>query len=369
MDALLRQAAQSTIAPENSKSTHLDADEISLFAENALPKKLRARAVLHFADCDRCRMILSGLIAENAENEIVFAKPTEISANAIPWYRKFFAVPKLAYTLGALVLVFSGVIAFTVLQSGENSQNSEVSRVSERQIGGKGMSSDGEAVTVERNAETSVSNSMSSAAMSNSASSALSNATMSNASSNTAARSSGASAAAGNASPAANKPSVSATATPKAETRTETEATKNVAADSSLQGVSANNLSQEKRERTKEEDKKTAETTDMTKSALVPPPKPSELSVDNGAQNSAALRATTKKKAQPQSLETTSVGGKTFKRADNVWIDSAYKGQATKNIARGTKEYKKLDSALRLIAENLGGTLIIVWKEKTYRIQ
>lgn len=67
--------------------------------------------------------------------------------------------------------------------------------------------------------------------------------------------------------------------------------------------------------------------------------------------------------------ETTSVGGKTFNRSNNTWVDAAYKGQATTNITRGTSEYKKLDADLRRIAENLGGTVIIVRKDKAYRIE
>jgi len=70
-----------------------------------------------------------------------------------------------------------------------------------------------------------------------------------------------------------------------------------------------------------------------------------------------------------KSVATISVGGKTFKRENNVWYDSAYRGQATVNVSRGTNEYKKLDSGLRGIAENLGGTVVVVWKTKAYRIQ
>jgi len=70
-----------------------------------------------------------------------------------------------------------------------------------------------------------------------------------------------------------------------------------------------------------------------------------------------------------KSVETISVGGKTFKRSNNVWYDSAYRGQNTTNVTRGTNEYKKLDAGLRGIAENLGGTVVVVWKEKAYRIQ
>jgi hypothetical protein len=81
-----------------------------------------------------------------------------------------------------------------------------------------------------------------------------------------------------------------------------------------------------------------------------------------------ALTALKKRKAQETS-ETTSINGKNFKRANGVWIDSIYKGQSTTNISRGTNEYKKLDSNLRSIVENLGGTVIVVWKEKVYRVQ
>ncbi len=379
MDSLLRQAAQGETASvnskfkiQNSKLPHLDADEISIFAENALPKKLRENAVAHFADCDRCRRILSDLIAQNLENEIVSAKQADVFAPNIPWYRSLFAFPNLAYTLGALVLVFSGLIAFTVLQSVDNSKNSEVSQVSERQTGGgKGMSSDGEAEIVERNADVltppnmSPNDAMSNASMSNSASS--SNATMSNAPLNSAARSSNANSAS-NVSTVSNKSSVSANASPKAEPRTEGEAAKPAATDLAFQGATAQNLAEEKRERGKD-DKKSAETSDMTKTSPASP-KPTEHSVSvDGVDKSDADSVKAKKMARAQSVETTSVGGKTFKRADNVWVDSAYKGQPAAVITRGTKEYKKLDSGLRSIVENLGGTIIVVWKDKAYRIQ
>ncbi len=79
--------------------------------------------------------------------------------------------------------------------------------------------------------------------------------------------------------------------------------------------------------------------------------------------------STEAKKNALETSETTSVGGKTFKRANGVWTDSAYHGQSTKNISRGTNEYKKLDYGLRSIVENIGGTVIVVWKEKAYRVQ
>jgi hypothetical protein len=380
MDALLRQTAQGETASENPKTKiqnpkplHLDADEISLFAENALPKKLRENAVIHFADCDRCRRILSDLIEQNSENEIVSAKQAEVFAPTIPWYRKFFAFPNLAYTLGAFVLVFSGLIAFTVLQSADKYQTADVSQVSERQTGGgKGMSSDGEAVIVENESSqtgapdsmpnTAMSNSMSNAAMSNSASS--SNSMKSNAQTNSIARSSNANMAS-NSSAISNKSSVSANTSPKEEARAEV--TSKSVSELPLQSRTINNLNAEKRDKV---ENKAAETSDMTKSAPASTTKPTGRSVSaDGMDTSDAESAKAKKMARAQSVETTSAGGKTFNRANNVWVDSAYKNQPAAVITRGTKEYKKLDSGLRSIVENLGGTIIIVWKEKAYRIQ
>lgn len=66
---------------------------------------------------------------------------------------------------------------------------------------------------------------------------------------------------------------------------------------------------------------------------------------------------------------TRSVGGKTFNNRSGAWYDSAYKNQATQNYRRGTVEYKKLDGGLRNIADTLGGTVVVVWKSKAYRIQ
>ncbi len=370
IDALLRQTAQgeTAIAANNQQSAignrHLDADEISLFAENALPVKARSQAIVHFADCDRCRKILSDLISQNPENEIASVKQTKVFAPIVPWYRKLFAFPNLAYTLGALVLVFSGIIAFTVLQSVNNSQNAEVSQVSEQPLKG-GPFLDDTAIVEEQSANTMMSGNMSNASMSNAASVSSSNAMMSNASTNSAARSSNANSTS-NSSTIANKSSVSANESPKDEPRREEGVSGKVVTELPLQSRSVKNLAEEKRERAKE-DKNEVETNDMVKSA---PPKPEQPSVsDNQVTSSDAPSVKAKKNARLQNVETRSVGGKTFKRAGNVWVDSAYKGQATTNFTRGTNEYKKLGSGLRSIAENLGGTVIIVWKDKAYRIQ
>ena len=63
------------------------------------------------------------------------------------------------------------------------------------------------------------------------------------------------------------------------------------------------------------------------------------------------------------------MGGKSFDRRGGVWYDLAYKGQSTKKVTRGSNDYRKLDGGLRNIGDSLDGTLVVVWKEKAYRIQ
>ena len=63
------------------------------------------------------------------------------------------------------------------------------------------------------------------------------------------------------------------------------------------------------------------------------------------------------------------VGGKTFERKQGVWYDTAYQGRPTINVRRGSEEFNKLEGGLRSIANSLGGTAVIVWGAKAYRIQ
>jgi hypothetical protein len=74
-------------------------------------------------------------------------------------------------------------------------------------------------------------------------------------------------------------------------------------------------------------------------------------------------------KKSSSGAESRQIGGKTFTRKEGVWYDASYNGQTTTNISRGSDDYKKLDSGLRSIAGNLGGTVVLVWKNKAYRIQ
>jgi len=367
----LRQAArgETASATANLKSAHLDADEISAFAENALPENVKQKYTIHFADCNRCRSILSNLIALGTETEIeiplVQTVKTEKVAAVIPWYRKLFAAPNLAYTMGALLLAFSGLIAFVVLQNNNASSGLEISQISEQAEKPQGPSFNEVPPTQEKFSNSAMSNSMSSN------SSMMSNAAPNVSSTNSAPAQSETKTttipAANTIMSAAPKPVTSAGEPASPEIREDSFAMLPNKNNLPSQAVNANTNAAKKEEPKKTENEQTVvDTTDSAKSAQNK--RIEQLPVNGRSVPSESLMAAKQKKARVTS-ETTSVNGKTFRRAGGVWTDSAYKEQPTTNISRGTNEYKKLDSNLRSIVENLGGTVIVVWKEKAYQIQ
>lgn len=347
IDAILRKARDGEAAfAAQSAQAHLDADEISAFAENALPEKAKNRYVAHLADCERCRKALSNLILLQSEtkSEIVHAEETPIIATAIPWYRKLFAFPNLAYSLGALVLVFGGLIAFTVLQSLNFSKNADVSQVSNKTFETKSAPAQANS-----NAAANISNSMTANVQVPATSVYESNTTAPrvSANSNTNAQT-------------GSLPLASADETPREAARSKDE--------SELAKTEANQPTILDKKQMSEEDKPAnsvkdgEDDTDLRRERMSAPS-------TSGVLTKPAPKTAAEKYDAKKLSETTSAGGKDFRRANNVWYDTAYGNQPTTNVTRGTTEYKKLDSGLRSIADRIGGTIVIVWKGKAYRIQ
>ncbi|HEX8249651.1 MAG TPA: zf-HC2 domain-containing protein [Pyrinomonadaceae bacterium] len=371
IDSLLRRAAKGESV--QTFAAHMDADEISLFAENALTSKARVRAVEHLAECAKCRKILSNLIPFNAEieSETIHARESNIIpvvAPAIPWYRRLFAFPQITFAMGALVLVFAGIIAVMVRQTANDSQQNvsvaQREEIRETSRGTGGASGDGETRTVETySGNMSNSASVNPGVMSNSNTTTTTTA-VSNTTANVSAN-------------LADK-----TVLPAPRQAMPPEPVKNEQQKPlTLNGETSNTAALNK-------------TTDMVAGA--PAPKDSkqqqradeetkEISERNRAAERDALNDSQKSRlgtqSAPSSLakkrasedknktgEARLVGGKTFRQVNNVWTDSAYTSQPPVMIRRGSDDYKRLDSGLRSIAESLGGTVVVVWKSRAYRI-
>lgn len=382
IDALLRRSGQRRTAPaeidlksetRNPKlEFHLDADEISAFAENALPERLKPKYTAHFAGCDRCRTILANTIALDAEaeakTEIVSVAAPKIAAASIPWHRRFFAFPRLAYALGALVVLFGGFFAFLVVRNANEATGSaDVSQSYDTPPRASGPSFETEAELPVPNAMSNTAtagNMASNAMMSNVASTATSNSTRS-ASADSAARTS-----------SANTAFVKSNSSLKDEEPAAVKSEDDRNAAQNQAGAPMTETADSSASRLRENEK--------TNAATPPPDKKTTVSQDasnaqelpmSARSTSATVRADTDapkarlQKSKPAGAENRHIGGKNFTRKEGVWYDASYNGQAMTNVSRGSGDYQKLDAGLRSIAGSLSGTIVIVWKNKAYRIQ
>ena len=377
IDILLRQARKGEVASVgdsrfqvlNSTSDHFDADEISAFAENALPEKAKARYIAHFADCDSCRKNLSNLISLNAETEGEFVPVEKIAAvpSAVSWYRRIFAFPNLAYTMGGLLAVFGGIIGFIAIQNFNDSRSSEISQISEKAQVSREMTAENKSPLNEPNSSGSANTNSATVYSSNTAANSSADSSMMNSNMSVAA-----------------KPNVSATLAPKDELSREN----NLSAANKSNGFSLNEQEQSRKE-------SPIVSAPAEPQAAAPPPADKKTKPESRAQSDSSSNndqvadlplngrqsgelqknrvldapAAKSKPSESTNAESVTVRGKNFTRRNNVWFDTSYKDQPVVRITRGTKQYKNLDKDLRGIAENLGGTVVIVWKEKAYRIQ
>jgi hypothetical protein len=130
MDSLLRRSARLAAGPQSAfaarapaASSHLDADELSAFAENALPSAARFAAASHLADCDECRSTvvrLAGAADTAGEIEKRAAAAPYVPV-AIPWWKSLlgaaFTPRMLRYAAPVLVLGLVGVVSLIALRT------------------------------------------------------------------------------------------------------------------------------------------------------------------------------------------------------------------------------------------------------------
>lgn len=357
MDAILRRARVGEAV--TSTDAHLDADEISAYAENAVSEAARMRYTAHLADCARCRKILSNVITLNSEAETETASSVVAAAVKVektPWYRRFFAFPQAAYAMGAMVLLFSGFFVYLVLQNLSPADRAAVSYSTNT----ANRAAPQNAPALSSNANTAANTSGLTANTSvpmNAPANTGNTAPLSSSNSTVTA-----------ATPAERKlaeaetdapvtdvqPMMTPAATPAAKPMVKDEDAddKNLAKQQQNQPSPAGAVREEKNKRDKEEAFRMNESAEGRKD-----------------QQKAKTMRSAPEDAKKRAGEQRSVGGKTFNNVGGIWFDAAYTNQKQKTVRRGTSEYQKLDAGLRSIADQLGGTVVVLWKSKAYRIQ
>lgn len=349
MDVILRGSREESFGDNGrSLSGHLDADEISAFAENVLPESSRINYISHFAECSRCRKILSNVAVLNDAAEPVADPAVPLTADAgVPWYRRFFVFPQIAYSMGALVLIFSAVLGYIALRNVGPDSVSEISRATEPSLPGFAPAANTAALP--------------------------SNSATANTSSNTA---------------AATNSNTSATAAPNAGDGTVTggvSSNKAIILDGSLRkdanvaGSAEMNTDAKSKTDRQETDavlaKPTPAVSQPTAGASRPEPvvrdaEKTEEKLKENTDEPVRTRSAPNVPSKKQTGDLRKAGGKSFRNIGGVWFDTDYNNLQTQiSVKRGSDDYNKLDTGLRSIADQIGGTLVVAWKGKAYRIE
>ena len=379
VDLLLRRLGRRpdiSVTDGNGDVEHLDADELSAYAENVLPTAARARYTEHLAECSRCRE----LVAQLSSSAGVVPAVETVNAPVPSAVRKFlaslFSPLVLRYAVPALGLIFVAAIGLFVSRSKQSQADSIAQRVEAPASKTYVAPGSPETSPLHGYADTQQLKEQSSAKPAPSSSGSPGNE---------------AGAAAPVAPPAAavvNETSndalakkenqqptpvdVPAAGAPKPTVDARDQQAK---AEREAVQVTANEPPAEKSktETVKVEDRKAAEVESVRS---VPAP-----TTGGSFSSGVAGLAQTKKQRDDaagtdkdnKNAETKSVAGRRFRKQDGVWVDTAYSSARNAvNVTRGSEQYRALiadEPEIKKIADQLDGEIIVVWKGHTYRIR
>ena len=373
MDLLLRRLGRQQDAPVSTTADHLDADELSAYAENVLPAAARARYTEHLAECSHCREI----VAQFSSAAGVVTAPETVGISAPSTLRKFlaslFSPMVLRYAVPALGLIVVAAIGVLVLRrqnAGELvTQVRQVSPTTQNPQATPAPSGDQKFYDSQEKAPATQNGRVNKEAETTKSAAAPPppnsppvvgsvNATVSP----DAANQKAAEASVANEPPppkAAPKP------TPTDEKKTaDTETTKK-----EVQELPTMQPSATRGQSARREDRPTDE---VAASERARPAKSKAPSVGALA-GVAKVQRDADKQEKDDTAETRTIAGRSFRKESGIWIDTAYdSSRSTINIARGSEQYRALvadEPTIKTIADQLDGEFIVVWKRRAYRIR
>jgi putative zinc finger protein len=410
IDVLMRRYAK--VAPRTGVAGHLDADELSAFAEGAVPPATRSRYVSHLADCDECRKQASALAISSGAVVRVQESHSPVSEGSSFWQALagMFALPTLRWAaFGAVVLIIAGV-AFIALRRPLNQPTLVASSEQVNQQAGAAVKpptsvEESGLAKKQTNTETrSASPSQLGAANDRTEKPETLDAPvnplpkpMKEAAPTVEAEKKASEGEIAKAAPSyAPVPPGEVTTQQKQEAYREQQRVAGISGPRQQQKTdSSDKLASQDRERDAAKDartddlaRKSAPASVASNQALPSPRRAADekakgpmrnMETNTITRNENAGRAEPSKTTSgagadrastEEAPQTRSAGGKKFRRQGSAWVDQKFKSSMTlKNVSRGSDEFAALDSGLRGIAQQLGGEVIVVWKGKAYLIK
>lgn len=370
-----REGVRPSDAGVHPESNHLDVDELNSYAENVLPPAARARYTEHLAECSRCRALVVKL---SASAPVVTAKanvPAAQTSRLREFLASLFSPMVLRYAAPALALLIAAAIGLVVIRS-TNRQSESVAQLT------ADPQSQPTSVAAEQ-AQTPTS-------FYDSAPLAGSTSPSSTASPADAGRVDPAASGA----PAQAEKSTGPTPETRKEVKTEDEevAAAPAAAQAPKPAATADDMRVEIEGRKPTESPRAAAPVgDLARQRTADAVKEEQKKVEDTqtARETAGARAGNERgrSSEPEGAfsvqsqkekdradgPTRSVAGRSFRKQNGVWTDTAYNpGSSIVNIARGSEQYRALvadEPEIKSIADQLDGPIIVVWKGRTYRIR
>ncbi|HET6980339.1 MAG TPA: zf-HC2 domain-containing protein [Pyrinomonadaceae bacterium] len=372
MDLLLRRLGrqQDVFAPD--AEDHLDADELNAFAENVLPATTRTRYTEHLAECARCRELVVQLTA--AAGVITahqIAKVTEPSG-----LKKFLASllspMVLRYAAPALGLIVVAVIGLVVMR--RNAARDQVSQVQPQPAQINALDSTNDSYRTQPQAGLT------------SESPARGDTSVAKLSDSTPAKP----APVPETTPATREENAPPPKTevnkveirPQSQPVTATDSVKVASADDERKQKNEAEPSKQEADVTvapKEVAKRDFEAgradTKKAPATVVARSRPAKPAVGDlsGAQAGAGPGNYQRDGEDKDSSDTRSIAGHYFRKQRGIWTDTTYDGsKETMIVTRNSEGYRALiadEPAIKTIADQLDGQIIVVWKGRIYRIR
>ena len=402
LDAISGDGSQEKeVLNNNGATSHLDADELVAFAENALPAATRLRYAGHLADCDTCRKLVTELaisagVAVSTEDRALPVTQTR-ERSWRDWIAVIFAPRVMRYAASVVVLIGITAIALVVFRDGASRKftTSESSRQDDSGKENPGRTATKNNTTVENGAA----NIRTPAAPDDRTLTTNKAQEVPKSSVPTVSREGAPDSPTSGLdqpSPEPSAPAVSAIggmSKDKSAIRDEdvqlaerrpSPAKKAVdkvdSAKESDNSVSDGRLKQEPADRAQGSATSNSQGARVARKVAAPGTLSSEekgrarSNSESAPSSPAKVGDDAKSRADGADAyeSTRTVGGKQFVRRGGAWVDVAYGSQSTINVRRGSDQYRALvadEPGLRAIANQLSGAVVVVWKGRAYKIK
>lgn len=366
-------------------SEHLDADELSSFAEGEVPAPARDRFIAHLADCDNCRGVVVGLT--QASGAAARSETLEPQPGGGFWRNlaSLFSAPVLRYAVPALALTAVIAVSFFALRQqqrrafvAQNEGPAAPALTSEHRAESPLAQPNLDATARTQNSpeprlrpdftadNKAFQDDRSSVAQ---APLTITGADAPSSSVSKSADQSKGSAVGGIAKPVFAPEPKAEPAPPPPPKSTLSDADKAVATQNEVSKREVQGLPVEEQNQPRDELGRHGPS--RNNNAVNSARRSDGYKADGVMAERAESRAKSKKDAEDEA-ETRTVSGKRFRRQGNTWVDTAYESsRRTISVSRGSEQFRALvadEPAIRTIAEKLSGVVIVVSNGRAYRI-